>query len=69
MNSTGRAILFNAVVVVAGFLVLLFSVFPPNRILGMLVSLNMTLAFIATVTVMYLLLRAWAPRIWKAGKK
>lgn len=68
MNSTGRAILFNAVVVVAGFLVLLFSVFPPNRILGMLVSVNMTLAFVATVTVMYLLLRAWAPTIWKQVK-
>ncbi len=64
MNSTGRAILFNAVVVVAGFLVLLFSVFPPNRILGMLVSLNMTLTFLATVTVMYLLLRSQAARIW-----
>ncbi|MBN1602627.1 MAG: RND family transporter [Chitinispirillaceae bacterium] len=68
MNSTGRAILFNAVVVVAGFLVLLFSVFPPNRILGMLVSLNMTLTFLATVTVMYLLLRTLAPVIWKADK-
>ena len=68
MNTTGRAILFNAVVVVAGFLVLLFSVFPPNRILGALVSLNMTLTLVATVTVMYLLLRAWAPVIWKADR-
>ena len=69
MNSTGRAILFNAVVVVAGFLVLLFSVFPPNRILGMLVSLNMTLTFVATVTVMYLLLRMVSPKVWKGDKK
>ncbi len=68
MNSTGRAILFNALVVVSGFLVLLFSVFPPNRILGMLVSLNMSLTFIATVTIMYLLLHSNADRIWKDSK-
>lgn len=67
MNSTGRAILFNALVVVAGFLVLLFSVFPPNRVLGLLVSFNMTLTFIATVTIMYLLLRTFAPSIWKGA--
>lgn len=65
MNSTGKAILFNAVVVITGFLVLLFSVFPPNRMLGILISLNMTIALIGTVTVMYLLLRWQAKRIWK----
>jgi hypothetical protein len=63
MNSTGRAILYNAVVVVSGFMVLLFSVFPPNRVLGALVSLNMALTFVATVTVMYVLLRLHAARI------
>ena len=41
MAHSGRAISFNAIVVIAGFLVLLFSVFPPNRELGALVSLNM----------------------------
>jgi predicted RND superfamily exporter protein len=56
MHHTGRAILFNAVVVIAGFLVLLFSVFPPNRTLGALVSLNMFTSFLGTVTVMFLLL-------------
>lgn len=56
MKHTGRAILFNAVVVIAGFLVLQFSVFPPNRALGALVSLNMFTSFIGTVTIMYLLL-------------
>jgi predicted RND superfamily exporter protein len=65
MNSTGKAILFNAVVVIAGFLVLLFSVFPPNRMLGILISMNMAIALIGTVTVMYLLLRWQAKRIWK----
>jgi predicted RND superfamily exporter protein len=56
MRHSGRAIVFNAIVVIAGFLVLLFSVFPPNRVLGMLVSLNMFTSFLGTVTIMYLLL-------------
>jgi uncharacterized protein len=56
MQHSGRAIVFNAVVVIAGFLVLLFSVFPPNRALGALVSLNMFTSFLGTVTIMYLLL-------------
>lgn len=56
MAHSGRAILFNAIVVIAGFMVLLFSVFPPNRELGTLVSLNMFLSFIGTVTIMLNLL-------------
>jgi hypothetical protein len=56
MHHSGRAIIFNAAVVIAGFLVLLFSVFPPNRSLGALVSLNMFTSFLGTVTIMYLLL-------------
>ncbi len=56
MAHSGRAILFNAVVVIAGFLVLLFSVFPPNRELGFLVSLNMFISFIGTLTIMVILL-------------
>lgn len=56
MHHSGRAILFNAAVVIAGFLVLLFSVFPPNRTLGALVSLNMFTSFLGTVTIMFLLL-------------
>ncbi|MCK4956377.1 MAG: MMPL family transporter [Candidatus Cloacimonetes bacterium] len=56
MHHSGRAIIFNAIVVIAGFMVLLFSVFPPNRSLGALVSLNMFTSFLGTVTIMYLLL-------------
>ena len=56
MAHSGRAILFNAVVVIAGFLVLLFSVFPPNRELGFLVSLNMFISFVGTLTIMVILL-------------
>ena len=56
MHHSGRAILFNAMVVIAGFLVLLLSVFPPNRTLGALVSLNMFTSFLGTVTIMFILL-------------
>jgi len=56
MKHSGRAIVFNAIVVIAGFLVLLFSVFPPNRALGSLVSLNMFTSFVGTVTIMFLIM-------------
>lgn len=72
MHHSGRAIAFNAFVVIMGFLVLLFSVFPPNRSLGALVSFNMFISFVATVTIMYLVL--YKSNIFfnnekKAGKK
>ncbi|GAB1484194.1 hypothetical protein MASR2M78_30110 [Treponema sp.] len=57
MSLTGRAVFLNALIVIAGFMVLLFSVFPPNRQVGALVSLNMVTAFISTVTIMFLVLR------------
>ena len=57
INHSGRAIFFNAIVVIAGFLVLTFSVFPPNRALGALVSFNMFTSFIGTMTVMLILLQ------------
>ncbi len=56
MAHSGRAIIYNAIVVIAGFLVLLFSVFPPNRELGALVSLNMFTSFAGTLTILLVLL-------------
>ncbi len=56
MAHSGRAIIYNAIVVIAGFLVLLFSVFPPNRGLGALVSLNMFTSFVGTLTIMLVIL-------------
>lgn len=58
MAHSGKAIIFNAIVVIAGFLVLMFSVFPPNRELGALVSLNMFTSFVGTLTIMLVLLYA-----------
>ena len=56
MAHSGKAIIYNAIVVIAGFLVLLFSVFPPNRELGALVSLNMFTSLVGTLTIMLALL-------------
>lgn len=69
MQHSGRAIVFNAVVVIAGFLVLLFSVFPKNRALGALVSLNMFTSLVGTLTIMYLLLFVSNIYFKKKGKK
>ncbi len=58
MAHSGRAIIFNAIAVIAGFLVLLFSVFPPNRELGALVSLNMFTSFVGTLTILLVILHS-----------
>ncbi len=58
MQTTGNAIWNNALVVIAGFLVLLFSVFPPNRMLGALVSMNMFTSFLGTLSLMMVVIHA-----------
>ncbi len=65
MGHTGRAITLNAAIVISGFMVMLFSVFPPNRQIGLLVSLNMLTALVATLTIMFLVLRKSSTRILK----
>lgn len=67
MSLTGKAVLLNAVIVISGFMVMLFSVFPPNRQVGALVSLNMLVAFLSTVTLMFLVLRK-SSKFMKKGK-
>ena len=57
LRTTGTAILYNAVVVFAGFMVLASSSFPPNQALGLLVAMNMIVCLLGTVTVMAALLR------------
>lgn len=52
LSTSGVAIFYNALVVLAGFLVLAASEFPPNRVLGLLVSLNMFVCFLGTVTLL-----------------
>jgi predicted RND superfamily exporter protein len=50
LSMSGVAIFCNAMVVMAGFLVLAAFSFPPNRILGILVAQNMFVCFLGTVT-------------------
>ncbi len=65
MGHTGKAIVLNAAIVIAGFMVMVFSVFPPNRQIGLLVSLNMLTALIATLTIMFLVLRKSSAHVLK----
>jgi len=69
MAHSGKAIIYNAIVVIAGFLVLLFSVFPPNRELGALVSLNMFTSLAGTLTIMLALLYMSNVYFKKQGNK
>ena len=62
MQSSGRAILFNALVVISGFLVLTFSNFPPNAVIGLLISLNMFTCFLASITLLPALINVQKPK-------
>ena len=62
MATSGKAIFFNAVVVVGGFLVFLTSNFSPNFSLGAMVGLNMTACLLASMTVLPALLNTVKPR-------
>jgi uncharacterized protein len=64
LSNTGRAVVFNAVTVIGGFGVLLFSVFPPNRQVGGLVGLNMTVSAVGTLTVLMVLLKILDSKGW-----
>ncbi len=52
ITHTGKAIVFNAVAVMGGFIVLVFSVFPPNRQVGSLIALNMVLSALGTLSIL-----------------
>lgn len=62
MVTTGRAILFNALAVIAGFMVLYTSNFPANQHLGGLVSINMFTCFLAAMTILPALLNIFKPK-------
>ncbi|WP_018250091.1 MMPL family transporter [Orenia marismortui] len=60
--SSGKAIIFNAVSVAAGFAVLLFSNFNPLVNLGLLVSITMVTSSVASMTVLPVLLNIFKPK-------
>ncbi len=62
VSTAGKAILFNALVVVCGFLVLLVSNFPPTRTMGILVSLNMFTCCLGALTLLPAAVNIFRPR-------
>ena len=62
LTTTGKAIIFNAISVAAGFLVLLFSNFYPLIYLGFLIAVTMFTSSIASLTILPLLLNLFKPQ-------
>lgn len=60
--TAGKAILYNALIVAGGFLVLSLSKFPPNATLGGLVSLSMLVSFVGALTILAALMVALKPK-------
>ena len=67
MQTSGRAIFFNALVVAFGFLVLIWSNLPPNRNMGILVALNMATSFLGAMTVLPCILNMVSPETILGG--
>ena len=51
-TTAGKAIFWNILVVVAGFLTLIFSQTPPNQKLGLICALGVTASFISSISVL-----------------
>ena len=65
LSSTGKAIIFNAISVAAGFLVLLVSNFYPLVYLGLLIAVTMFTSSLAAMTILPLLLNIFKPEFIK----
>ena len=62
MATSGKAIFFNAAVVIGGFLVFLTSNFRPNFYLGAMMALNMGACLLASMTILPVILNTFKPR-------
>lgn len=60
-NSIGRAMLFTTITIIAGFSLLTLSNFIPSIYFGIFTSLAIIVAFLASVTLLPLLLITWKP--------
>ncbi|MDX8395834.1 MAG: MMPL family transporter [Mariprofundaceae bacterium] len=69
LATTGKTILFNAVVVIAGFMVLLASQMPPNQQMGALVAAAMFSSFAATLIVLPALILTARPKFIYGSQK
>lgn len=65
MRSVGKPIVFNAVVVTAGFLILGLSQFPPHIKLGYFVATYMVIASVVALVVLPIALTWFRPRLWR----
>ncbi len=71
IRTSGKAIIFNAVSVAAGFSVLLFSRFNPVAYLGALIALTMATSSIAAMTILPAIINIREPKFlsaWNPGK-
>jgi hypothetical protein len=60
-NSIGRAMFYTTICIITGFSLLTMSNFIPSIYFGIFTSLAITVAFLASVTLLPLLLIAWKP--------
>ncbi len=67
LETTGRGILFNALSVIIGFSVLLFSSFPPIRFFGLLVLLSIIACLAGAFLVIPGILIIWKPAFMEPG--
>jgi hypothetical protein len=65
LTSTGKAVIFNAISVAAGFLVLVFSNFYPLVYLGLLIAVTMFTSSIGALTILPVLLNIFEPEFIK----
>ena len=69
MATSGKAIFFNAIVVIGGFLVFLASNFLPNYELGVMMALNMGACLVASMTVLPAVLNTLKARFVYGAQK
>ncbi len=62
MKGVGRTIVFNAIIVSAGFAVLLLSEFPPHAKLGVFVVFYMMISCLVAIYVLPLILQKYVPK-------
>ncbi|NOY07511.1 MAG: RND family transporter [Spirochaetes bacterium] len=66
--TTGKAIIFNAASVGAGFAVLIFSSLVPLMYLGILIALTMVVSSLASLTIIPFLLKLFKPKFIRGSK-
>ena len=66
--TTGRGIIFNALIVIFGFAALPFSVFPPLRFFGILVMVSIFACLVGALIIIPAAVLIFRPRFLEPGK-